>query len=64
VVEDVEPALLGGDSHLERFAGLGVPHGDREVVVSGVPEQADVDPVTGAAVEFARRRVDGGVWGV
>lgn len=52
-MEQVESALAFTYRKLERLSGLGVGDGHGHAVLARVPQQADADPVGGAAVEFA-----------
>jgi hypothetical protein len=51
VMEHVECALAFAYRKLERLSALGVGDRNRHAVLARVPQQADVDPVDGAAVE-------------
>jgi hypothetical protein len=59
VAEHVEGPLAVLDEQHERFAGLDVLDRDRHVAVAWMPQQADVDPAAGTAVELAAWNVRG-----
>jgi hypothetical protein len=56
VQKHVARALALADRQFERLAGLAVVNSDRYLTTSGVPEQADMDSVADATVEFPRAR--------
>ena len=58
VVKHVEGEFVVTNVKLERFARLVVMNLDRDVAGIGVPEQANLNAVGAAAVEFSRQRSD------
>jgi hypothetical protein len=52
-MEHVECALAVAHRKLEGLSGLGIGDRHRRAVLARVPQQPDVDPVGGAAVELA-----------
>jgi hypothetical protein len=52
--------LAGVDGDLEGVAGLGVEHGDCDLIVRLVPQRSDLDAVAVAAVELPDHRGNGG----
>jgi hypothetical protein len=54
VVEHIEGSIAVTNVKLERFAPLVVVNLDRDTAVIGVPEQANLNAVDDAAIEFSR----------